>query len=200
MIAFALSGVAGFPKNRKIAPRGCCRHSAFVARATIPRYSGNQTQPVRSFMRILFIDPTRWQYTVDTPYERPLGGSQSALCYLAAELARLGHSVTVINGTTTELESRGVKLRNLETFGAPGFSDLFDVAIVLNLACGHNLRRDLNVKIPLIFGTSMHMTKRRFKSSPGCANRGNGQLLYLSATGNAAISRRFFRCQAKRRR
>ena len=101
-------------------------------------------------MRILFIDPSRWQYTVDTPYERPLGGSQSALCYLAAELAQLGHSVTVLNGVTTESESRGVKLRNLEALGAPSFSDSFDVGIVLNLACGHNLRRDLNVKIPLV--------------------------------------------------
>jgi glycosyltransferase involved in cell wall biosynthesis len=101
-------------------------------------------------MRILFIDPSRWQYTVDAPYERPLGGSQSALCYLAAELAQLGHSVTLINGITTESESRGVRQRNLEALGAPGFSDSFDVGIVLNLACGHNLRRDLNVKIPLI--------------------------------------------------
>jgi len=101
-------------------------------------------------MRILFIDPSRWQYTLDTPYERPLGGSQSALCYLAAELAQLGHSVTLINGISTESESRGVKLRNLEALGASGFSDSFDVGIVLNLACGHNLRRDLNVRIPLV--------------------------------------------------
>src|SRR4029078_13648770 len=101
-----------FRKNRKIVPRGYCCHSAFVARATIPQYSGRQTQPVRSSMRILFIDPSRWQYTVDAPYERPLGGSQSALCYLAAELAQLGHSVTLINGITTESESRGVRQRN----------------------------------------------------------------------------------------
>jgi len=101
-------------------------------------------------MRILFIDPSRWQYTVDAPYERPLGGSQSALCYLAAELAQLGHAGTLINGVTAESESRGVRQRNLEALGASGFSDSFDVGIVLNLACGHNLRRDLNVKIPLI--------------------------------------------------
>jgi len=101
-------------------------------------------------MRILFIDPSRWQYTVDTPYERPLGGSQSALCYLAAELAQLGHAITIINGITKESENRGVKLRNLDVLGVPGFSDSFDVGIVLNLACGHDLRRDLNVKIPLV--------------------------------------------------
>ena len=30
-------------------------------------------------MHILFIDPIGWQYTIDAPYERPFGGSQSAL-------------------------------------------------------------------------------------------------------------------------
>ena len=104
-------------------------------------------------MRILFIDPSRLQYTVDTPYERPLGGSQSSLCYLAVELAQLGHSITIVNAVTAEAESRGVKLQNLEALRTPGFSDSFDVAIVLNLACGHNLRRDVNVKIPLILWT-----------------------------------------------
>jgi hypothetical protein len=70
-------------------------------------------------MRILFIDPSRWQYTVDAPYERPLGGSQSALCYLAAELAQLGHAITLINGVAAESESRGVRQRNLEALGTP---------------------------------------------------------------------------------
>jgi len=101
-------------------------------------------------MHILFIDPSRLQYTVDTPYERPLGGSQSSLCYLAAELVELGHSITIVNAATTPAESRGVRVRNLEALGTPGFSDSFDVGIVLNLACAHNLRRDVNVKIPLV--------------------------------------------------
>ena len=62
----------------------------------------------------------------------------------------LGHAITIINGITKESENRGVKLRNLDVLGVPGFSDSFDVGIVLNLACGHDLRRDLNVKIPLV--------------------------------------------------
>ena len=77
-------------------------------------------------MHILFIDPSRLQYTVDTPYERPLGGSQSSLCYLAAELVELGHSITIVNAATTQAESRGVTVRNLEALGTPGFSDSFD--------------------------------------------------------------------------
>ena len=41
-------------------------------------------------MNIAFLDSIGWDYDVSTPYERPLGGSQSALAYLAAELARRG--------------------------------------------------------------------------------------------------------------
>jgi len=52
-------------------------------------------------MRLAFVDPIDWDYTVQTVYERPLGGSQSALCYLAASLARKGHELFVFNNTTT---------------------------------------------------------------------------------------------------
>jgi hypothetical protein len=64
-------------------------------------------------MRIVFVDLSRWKYTVETPYERAMAGSQSALCYLATELARLGHSITVLNGSETASESRGVKITSI---------------------------------------------------------------------------------------
>jgi glycosyltransferase involved in cell wall biosynthesis len=51
-------------------------------------------------MRICFIDFAPWDYDVTTPSTRPLGGSQSAMCYLAVELARAGHEVTVVTKTT----------------------------------------------------------------------------------------------------
>ena len=51
-------------------------------------------------MRIAFVDLAAWDYTVDAPASVPLGGSQSALCYLAKELARLGHQVSLVNRTT----------------------------------------------------------------------------------------------------
>jgi glycosyltransferase involved in cell wall biosynthesis len=52
---------------------------------------------------IFFIDADAFAYDPDTPFERPLGGSQSAACYLAPELAKLGHRVTLV--------SRGVEAR-----------------------------------------------------------------------------------------
>ena len=44
-------------------------------------------------MNIGFVNFTPLVYTVETPFEKPLGGSESALCYLSLFLARLGHKV-----------------------------------------------------------------------------------------------------------
>ena len=47
-------------------------------------------------MRLAFVDPIDWDYTVQTAFERPLGGSQSALCYLTAALLAEGMSYSCI--------------------------------------------------------------------------------------------------------
>src|SRR5579872_2503556 len=101
-------------------------------------------------MRIAFIDPIGWQYTVETPYERALGGSQSALCYLATELTRLGHSITVLNGSATGAEIRGVRIANISALQSPKFIADLDVGVVLNAAIAYRLRRDQRVAIPLV--------------------------------------------------
>jgi glycosyltransferase involved in cell wall biosynthesis len=101
-------------------------------------------------MRIVFIDPAAWQYTVETPYEKPVGGSQSALCYLTTELARLGHAVTILNGSTVASKSRGVKIANISALDTPKFLADIDVGVVLNSAIAHRLRRDLRVPFPVV--------------------------------------------------
>ena len=58
-------------------------------------------------MNIAFLDSIGWDYDVSTPYERPLGGSQSALAYLAVELARRGGQVTLYSGTRGRVRSWG---------------------------------------------------------------------------------------------
>src|SRR5262249_363795 len=56
-----------------------------------------------------FVDFVSWDYTIESVYQRPLGGSQSALCYLAEELARRGHhEVQLINNAALPGVSRGV--------------------------------------------------------------------------------------------
>jgi glycosyltransferase involved in cell wall biosynthesis len=80
--------------------------------------------------RIAFLDRMDWDYRVDTPLARPLGGSQSALCYLASALAELGHEVL----TVTMTRSPG-RVGRVDCLSAAGGYALFrdaDVAIVLN--------------------------------------------------------------------
>ena len=48
-------------------------------------------------MKIGFFDTIGWDYDIETPYRQPLGGSQSALCYLAVALAATGHEVWLYN-------------------------------------------------------------------------------------------------------
>jgi glycosyltransferase involved in cell wall biosynthesis len=59
-------------------------------------------------VQIAFVDFVPWDYTIQTAYDKPLGGSQSALCYLAEELAARGHEVQLINNAALPGVSRGV--------------------------------------------------------------------------------------------
>lgn len=94
-------------------------------------------------MRLCFLDFANWDYNVDGPTLRPLGGSQSALCYLAVALAHAGHEVTVMSGTTKPGTVKGVACINLES-GNPSFfkERAFDAVIVQNGA-GYSKLRDI---------------------------------------------------------
>ena len=65
-------------------------------------------------MRLCFIDLMPWDYDADTPYERPLGGMQSAACHLAAALAAAGHEVALATHTTRPAKRRGVDCLSLD--------------------------------------------------------------------------------------
>jgi glycosyltransferase involved in cell wall biosynthesis len=105
-------------------------------------------------VRIAFLDTQTLDYTADTPYQQPLGGSQSALCYLATELARLGHEVAVLNGTTRPGTYRGVQFLHLAR--VPGdFFSRFDVVVVLNWARGGlRLRQQFGLNVRLVLWLS----------------------------------------------
>jgi glycosyltransferase involved in cell wall biosynthesis len=81
-------------------------------------------------MQIAFLDRMPWDYRVDTPDERPLGGSQSALCHLARSLAGQGHAVRMVTMTTAPGLVAGVDCRSLDE-GFALFAGM-DAAIVLN--------------------------------------------------------------------
>ena len=72
-------------------------------------------------MKIAFLDLSGIDFDPLTPETKPLGGMQSAVCYLSRELARRGHEVTLFNGSTGEGTVEGINVRNYERrFGAEG--------------------------------------------------------------------------------
>jgi glycosyltransferase involved in cell wall biosynthesis len=82
-------------------------------------------------LKITFIDPMNWDYDVGSPDVKPLGGSQSAMCYLARALARRGHSVSTITGTKNPTSVFRVDCRR-HADGLPSGPDAPDIVIVLN--------------------------------------------------------------------
>ncbi len=94
-------------------------------------------------MNLCFADFTKWDYNVDAPTIKPLGGSQSALCYLATELTKAGNNVTTLTGTTKPGVVRGVECMHDDNCNQYFFAySKFDAVIVLNGA-GYSKLRDI---------------------------------------------------------
>ncbi|AIQ97728.1 glycosyltransferase family 4 protein [Prochlorococcus sp. MIT 0801] len=66
-------------------------------------------------MKIVFFDPVHWDYSPVTPYQKPLGGTQSAVCYLSTALSELGHQVYLINNISNSKEINGVNCLNVRS-------------------------------------------------------------------------------------
>ena len=101
-------------------------------------------------MHIAFVDRGNLDYVAETPYREPLGGSQSALCYLAVELAGLGHAVSIINGTTAPGEHAGVNFVNLRIGLGSDFLARADVIVELNAPVRLALPYEFPVQAPLV--------------------------------------------------
>jgi glycosyltransferase involved in cell wall biosynthesis len=91
-------------------------------------------------MKIAFIDPIPWDYSPVTPRERPLGGSQSGLCYLSANLAENGHEVALVNQIKSPGTYAGVLCPGFEAGFNAEFLNRYDAIIVLNGAVGEEIR------------------------------------------------------------
>ena len=99
-------------------------------------------------MKIAFLDDADLDYTPQTPYDAPLGGTQSAAAYLSAALAERGHAVTLINNTASPGACRGVDTRDRGA-ARPEILNGFDALVVLTRPAGRALRR-MGVTVPLI--------------------------------------------------
>jgi len=83
-------------------------------------------------MNWIFLDGIPWDYDIETPLVRPLGGSQSCLCYLAAALARRGHGVTALTATTSPRVVQGVRCLGLREIPRSEFEVPNSIIVVLN--------------------------------------------------------------------
>lgn len=103
-------------------------------------------------MRIVFIHKTVIDYTVETPYQRAIGGSEASLAYLAVELARLGHSVVHLGNASTPGRYLGVECLNLRTAFNKELLDSSDAIVVSNEAFGRKLK-EWGITKPLVLWT-----------------------------------------------
>jgi hypothetical protein len=53
-------------------------------------------------MKLIIIDPIPWNYTPDTPYERAIGGTQSAICFFLEKMAILEPGSAILFNNCTE--------------------------------------------------------------------------------------------------
>lgn len=110
-------------------------------------------------MRLLFVDPSSLSYTVETPKESPLGGSQSALCYLLSTLHEKGHEVFLANNCQKITIVVGILHLPLSTLSKEVLTFIQpDVCIVLNSAFSiENLRTVLPTSTNLVLWTQHHV-------------------------------------------
>ena len=92
-------------------------------------------------MKIAFFDSKNLDYSPATPGSRPLGGSQSGLCYLSRNMARAGHKVALVNNISQPGIYSGVDCPGIEVGSRSEYLNEFDVVIVLNGAHGAPFRK-----------------------------------------------------------
>ena len=111
------------------------------------------------FMRLLFVDPSSLSYTVETPKERPLGGSQSALCYLLRSLQRKGQEVFLANNCHEISIIAGIPHLPLSALSKGNLAFIQpNVCIVLNSAFSiQDLRTILPPSTSLVLWTQHHV-------------------------------------------
>ena len=123
-------------------------------------------------MRLLFFDPNPLDYVVETPRGRPLGGSQSGLCYLAEALAKRGHQVVLVNRTTTPGVSRGVHCLNIDQMPIPQYGQ-FDAIVLMNWASesiARQLRAGMASHAPLVLWTQHNNDQAAMQELTGAAD------------------------------
>src|SRR5262245_544644 len=101
-------------------------------------------------MRIVFVHRTINDYTVETPYVRGIGGTESALCYLSVELAQRGHAVSLLTSTSSPGRYRNVECFEHQGRLTSGLANGGGVGVGPNEAWRRVLKDEFRAKKPLV--------------------------------------------------
>jgi len=113
-------------------------------------------------MRLLFVDGTYLEYTPLTPWEQPLGGMQSALCYLATALATRGHNITLLNrGNRTPGTYAGIFCAGFDALDRIALNG-FDA--VISISTGSVAFRQMGLRRPLVLWSGHDVDQRAVES------------------------------------
>jgi glycosyltransferase involved in cell wall biosynthesis len=106
-------------------------------------------------MNWVFLDCVRWDYDVASPSARPLGGSQSAMSYLALALAARGERVTTLTATSQPREVNRVRCLRYEDVPADVFEprDTITVVVAGPADMGREVREVIPGGRPLVLWT-----------------------------------------------
>ncbi|MCM2451734.1 glycosyltransferase family 4 protein [Agrobacterium vitis] len=100
-------------------------------------------------MNFLFLDPDGNGYDPDTPLQKPLGGTQSAIAYLSEELVKAGAKVTLANNAERDSVVKGVRIMRSAAVVREGF-DQFDLVVSVSVAAGLKFRSIVPEHVPLV--------------------------------------------------
>ena len=82
-------------------------------------------------MKIAIIS-SAWDYTIDTPYNSPLGGSESSIVYFCEEMNSIGHSIYLFNKVEKVSSIRNILHIPIDKY--PEYiKEQFDIVIVSNI-------------------------------------------------------------------
>ena len=104
-------------------------------------------------MKLGFIGFSGLKYDVSTPYEQPLGGSESAMCYLSEELAKRKHEVYLFTALKKKSKKKGVVNIPMSAASDEIIKSL-DVLVVQNSVSNNpSLKQMLNSKTKFVMWT-----------------------------------------------
>ncbi|MEZ0368142.1 MAG: glycosyltransferase family 4 protein [Candidatus Sericytochromatia bacterium] len=131
-------------------------------------------------LKICFLDANPLDYQVASPESIPLGGSQSALCYLARALAARGHQVSVLNQTSQPGRHLGVECLNYHGLGPAFWHERdFELVVCLN---DYQPLLDLpaGLKARCVFWNQHNLEVEKMDQLSGVVDRLD-QVVYVSA-------------------